>query len=274
MKKILLCNDDGISAPGLKAIYQQLKEWAEVKVIAPEIQRSGESKSLTFNKPIRMYEVDLGDGKEGYTITGTAADAVIFGLNQLKKDRPFDLVVSGINAGENTSCHSILTSGTCAAAFEASFFDVPAVAFSLDVEDEFLFHNQLDEKAFETAAKLANKMIQKISNQTFPKNMAFLNVNFPAKVTEKTPIRITTLARTKYTNFPIARNDPQGKEYFWLWGDYIEELPEGSDSKVVLKDHEISITPIEINLALKEPKMLEELMEQMKKITEEKISTQ
>jgi 5'-nucleotidase len=133
-KLILLTNDDGIKSIGLNTIREELVKIAKVVCFAPAEASSAVSKALTFHKPIRFSQIDYEDGSIGYSTTGAPADNVLVGIHVLKK-KP-NMVVSGINYGDNSSIHSILTSGTCAAAFEAAFNNVPAIAFSADLADD------------------------------------------------------------------------------------------------------------------------------------------
>ena len=172
-KEILLSNDDGIDSCGIRTLAQAMhkRKW-EVTVSAPQTQRSGEGKAITFDRPVRIQEVPLAylDGKIGWRTTGTPADAVIHGLHQRETEEkpPFDLIVAGINMGENTSAHSILTSGTCAVAFEAALLGFPAIAFSIDVDENLFFDTTADPPGLETAAEIACEILNKVTKQGLP----------------------------------------------------------------------------------------------------------
>jgi 5'-nucleotidase len=239
--KILLTNDDGIRSKGLLQLYNELSSFADVTVITPDIQRSGEGKAITINQIIRVEEVELSGNDKGYAINGTSADCVIFGLSALKEG-PFDLVVSGINQGLNISSHIILTSGTCAAALEASFYDVPAIAFSMNVMQANYFVSP-DKETFTNVAKVAAKIVKKVVGKNYPEGLAFLNVNFPYKTTEETPIEITTIAE-KFLDFKAeVRKDPRKNDYYFFWGNPVTNAPKGSDIEVILHNH-ISLSPV------------------------------
>jgi 5'-nucleotidase len=243
--KILLTNDDGIRSKGLLQLYEALSVFANVTVITPHIQRSGEGKAITINQIIRVEEAELDDNKKGYAINGTSADCVIFGLSALKEG-PFDLVVSGINQGLNISSHIILTSGTCAAALEASYFNVPAIAFSMNVMQANYFVSP-DKETFTNVAKVAAKIVKKVIGKKYPEELAFLNVNFPFNTTEDTPIEATTIAK-KFLDFRAeVRKDPRKNDYYFFWGNPITNAPKGSDIEVILRDC-ISISPVTNNL--------------------------
>ena len=249
---ILLSNDDGIYATGIKTLAKAFikRGWA-VTIIAPRAQRSGEGKAITFDQPIRIEEVPLSylNEEKGWRITGTPADAVIHGVYQRASSNkpPYDLIISGINSGENTSVHSILTSGTCAVSFEAALLGYPSVAFSIDVDEQQFFNESATPPGLEIAAEIASDITYKIFKNGLPEGIAFLNVNFPENVTENTPIEICQMAMTKYRDYTIRREDPRGVPYYWIWGDTLD-LPKNTDSYAVLKRKIISITPITLFL--------------------------
>jgi 5'-nucleotidase len=259
--EILLSNDDGIYSSGIRNLARtMLQQSWNLTVIAPQSQRSGESKAITFDSPVRMQEVSLPylGGKSGWRTTGTPADAVIHGVYQrANADKiPFDLIVSGINIGENTSVHSILTSGTCAVAFEAALLGYPAIAFSLDVDEHLFFDDHADPPDMQIAADIACEIIQKVTAQGFPKGVGFLNVNFPKGVSRETPIEISRLAFTKYRDYTIRREDPRGVPYYWIWGDSLD-IPPKTDAHAVLIKKTISITPITLHFDARENPSIE-----------------
>ncbi len=246
---ILLSADDGIYSQGIKCLAKEIRSRDyNLTVIAPRTQRSGVGKAITFDEPIRVEEIPLSylDGESGWRITGTPADAVIHGIHERSQTDlpPYDLVVAGINAGENTSAHSLLTSGTCAVAFEAALLGHPAIAFSLAVHDHLFFDDRQPIKEYEIVAKIACKIIEKVLKYGLPEDVAFLNVNFPDTVTLNTPLEIVSLSPIKYVDYTIKKKDPRGVDYFWIWGNRVANFPEGTDVHTVLKKKMISITPI------------------------------
>lgn len=240
-KLILLTNDDGINSLGIKSLYNSLKNRFDVVCVAPESPSSAVSKALTFHKPLRYQKVLCEDENLGYSTTGSPADNILLGFHLLKR-KP-DLVVSGINYGDNTSIHSILTSGTCAAAFEAAFNGVPAVAFSAAVADDAQL---IDQKGidFEPMAEIAAAIVEYILKNKWPSNLAFINVNFPTAIHGNEDVYITKPVLYKYDNYMVEKLDPRGLPYLWLWGKRKEQFPEGSDAWAVLEKKGISITPI------------------------------
>jgi 5'-nucleotidase len=259
-KKILLTNDDGINSKGLLPLYRELSTFADVTVITPNIQRSGESKAITINTILRVEETELLPKVKAYTISGTAADGIIYALHKLP-ERPFDFVVAGINQGLNVSSHIIMTSGTCAAAFEASFYGIPAVAFSMKVPETNFFVTP-EENVFHSAAKVAARITKQLIDKVYPQKMAFLNVNFPEKTTSTTPIVLTTLAKRLIVFKPYEYQDPRNNDYFFLWGDIAKEVKKGSDVHAILED-KISVTPITNDLTLNSNDQITNFVEKM-----------
>jgi len=255
-KAILLSNDDGIYSNGIRSLACAMykRKW-DVTVIAPRSQRSGEGKAITFDQPVRMQEIPLSylDGKIGWRTTGTPADAVIHGVYQRVNvgKPPFDLIVSGINAGENTSAHSILTSGTCAVAFESALLGFPAIAFSIDVDEHLFFDDSADPPGMKIAAEIACEIISNVIKNGLPEGVGFLNVNFPNSISKDTPIEICKMAMTKYRDYTIRREDPRGVPYYWIWGD-THDVPKNTDAYAVLKKKVISITPITLHFDARE----------------------
>lgn len=244
-KLILLTNDDGIKSLGLNSLRKVLRSIAQVACFAPSEPSSAVSKALTFHKPIRFFTFSFDDDTTGYSTTGSPADNVLVGLHVLKK-RP-DLVVSGINYGDNSSTHSILTSGTCAAAFEAAFNNVPAIAFSADLADDAQLIVQKGIN-FEQMAKISKKIVEIVLECEWPKDLAFLNVNYPTEITKKTNIYVTKPTIYKYDNYMVEKEDPRGLPYLWLWGEKKKVFPENTDSWAVVHKKGISISPIGFNL--------------------------
>ncbi|MCF2143307.1 MAG: 5'/3'-nucleotidase SurE [Candidatus Heimdallarchaeota archaeon] len=256
--KILLTCDDGLRSNGLIMLYKALKKIAQVTIITPHIQRSAEGKGITINQILHVEKEVISENIQGYTIDGSSADAVIFGLQALS-ERPFDMVVAGINQGLNISSHIILTSGTCAAAFEAAYMNIPAIAFSMDVHQANFFVTPPKE-TFKVATELAAKMVEKLLGKRFPPELAFFNVNFPKQITRETLIEITSLADRSLTFKPIKHKDPRENDYYFLWGDAILEAPPGTDLHAILKN-KISISPVTKNLSfLRENKLFKHLL--------------
>ncbi len=246
-KKILLTNDDGIRSNGILTLYTELSKFADVTIIAAETQRSAESKAITINNIIRTEKINITESIVGYSISGTTADAVILGTNILEEG-PFDFVVSGINQGLNISNHIVLTSGTCAACFEASFYNIPAVAFSMHVSEKNFFVSP-DHNTFQKAAEVSAQIVKELLLSTYPENLAFINVNYPQDVSLETEKRNSFMAN-KFLDFkPEERQDPRNNNYYFIWGDIVKDIPPGSDTDTLMQK-KVSISAVTANLNL------------------------
>ncbi len=245
-KKILISNDDGVKAPGIDALAHYATTLGEIVIIAPDSQRSAGGKSLTFHKPLRINKSTTLSGFKAYSMNGSPADSIIMYHHFFKRDP--DIVISGINSGENASLHSILTSGTCAVALEAGLRDVPSFALSIDVPEE-MFFKPVKETKYEIAAKIGIKIIEKLLKlpENYWSEVLFVNINFPRNVSEETPLKIAMPAKYKYENFLVERIDPRGEKYYWLWGELRKDLEPETDAYQVLKNNTITITPISFN---------------------------
>ncbi|MGB4051449.1 MAG: 5'/3'-nucleotidase SurE [Methanoculleus sp.] len=241
--KIMLTNDDGITSMGLWAAYEALAPFADVTVVAPATQQSAVGRSISIFEPIRATRVTM-NGVPAYSVGGKPTDSVIIGLFALRLNP--DLVVSGINIGENLSYESIMTSGTVGAALEASNQGVPSLAFSLQVEDQ---GDKFDDPSgvtdrFGDAKRVVREICEKILGNGFPKDAHVINVNIP------TPVRggyeITRLAEKLFYTGVEERFDPRGRPYYWIDGPLYEDANEGTDVHAIQKGN-VSITPITLD---------------------------
>lgn len=228
-KRILVTNDDGIEAPGLKALEPGLASLGEVTVVAPDREMSAASQSISLHTPLRVSALD----KTHYAIMGTPADAVILAMHHLLPTKP-DLVVSGINPGGNLG-ENVVYSGTVAAAMEATLHGVPSFAISLATR------KQTD---FQAAAAFAAQLAAKILDEGLPPGV-MLNVNVPRG--EVRGVRLTRQSRKISQNLIRQQKDPRGRTYYWhdetVELDHVEP---DSDYAAVLA-HEISITPLQVD---------------------------
>lgn len=237
---ILLTNDDGIHAPGLRAIYSVLKNNGhEVYCIAPASQMSAVGHSITMYTPLRTNDV-VEPGFRGISVSGTPADCVKIALRSLlpeiAKVKP-DLVVSGINAGANVGI-DVLYSGTVSAAIEATLLGVPAVALSCAVP---VFDN------FAPHAKYSAEFIEKKLWQKIP-NPITLNINFPAvPFNESKKLQTCPLSCAAYNDEFNKRVDPHKQPYYWLTGNLPCESNNESDRALLNRGH-ITLTPLSFNL--------------------------
>lgn len=235
--KILISNDDGINAPGIHALVNEIKKIGEVFVAAPDKQQSAVGHAITMNYPLRATKSYKNGKLFGYAIDGTPADAVKLAVNSLLKEKP-DLLISGINHGANTAI-SIIYSGTVSAATEGTVLGIPSIAISLTT------YGKPD---FRYAAKLACRLALRVLKKGLPYGV-LLNVNVPA-VPEKEirGIKVTRQSKAKWDDWFEARKDPTNKEYFWLTGRLVVgEMGEDTD-QVAVENKYVSITPIHYDL--------------------------
>jgi 5'-nucleotidase len=248
---ILIVNDDGIYSPSLIALYRALKEKfenAEITIVAPTNQQSGIGRAISLFEPLRMTKVKLAKDIVGYAVSGTPTDCVILGIYQILKKVP-DLVISGINIGENLGTE-IMTSGTLGAAFEAAHHGAKAIASSLQMTSDHLKFKELDIPInFEIPAEITVRIAKKYLEHDMPCDV--LNINIPENATLDTPIEITRLARKMYTTHVEERVDPRGRSYYWIDGYPIFEEEEDTDVYVLRKKGHISITPLTLDTTIK-----------------------
>ena len=233
-KLILVTNDDGITAPGIKALVTEMQLLGEVVVIAPDSPQSGQGHAITINDPIRLKKVDLFKGIEAYECSGTPADCVKLAKNVILKDRKIDICVSGINHGSNASIN-ILYSGTMSAAMEASLEGIDSIGFSL---------LNLSYRADFTAAshyarKLANEVLKNGLQGT-----KLLNVNIPnVPYAEIKGIKVCRQADGTWVEKFKEGIDPRGQSYYWLTGEFVtHDLDDSSDIQA-LRDNYVSVVP-------------------------------
>lgn len=230
---ILITNDDGIHAAGLRALADALSELGKVWVVAPDRERSASGHSLTLNRPLRITKV----APTWFTVDGTPTDCVALALMGMI-DCKFDLVASGINTGGNMG-DDVTYSGTVSAAFEATLLGFPAFALSVVARRRINF----------TAARLAAVMVAKlIAKNGLPSN-TMLNVNVPnCSPSAIKGVAITQQGRRHYDEIIVRKVDPRGKAYYWIGGkEPIWEPSEQSDHAAVTAGS-ISITPLHLDL--------------------------
>lgn len=246
--RILLTNDDGIYAPGLDALYQELKEDYEVTVVAPESEMSAVGHSITLSNPLKVRKISKNNTFFGYGVNGTPADCVKIAVQELIEKRP-DIILSGINHGANVGIN-VLYSGTVSAATEGTFLGIPSAALSLDAGKN---------PDFQFAASFSRKIIDYIIKNNLNRNTA-LNVNIPS--VPKDEIRGVALTRQSmrlYTEKYEKRIDPRGNTYYWLTGEFSSGKREKDADTDLLPQKMITITPITYDLTcLKELERLAE----------------
>ena len=234
---ILVTNDDGILAPGLRALVEALLPLGQVRVVAPQSEHSAVGHGITLHKPLRMDPVQLGGlPVEAYSSNGTPADCVILGC-LLASPQP-DLVISGINRGANLG-EEVLYSGTVSAAMEGALQGRPALAVSVC---------SYEATDFGPAARVAARLAQRLPQLELPED-GFLNVNVPDGPWEELRgVALTRLGRRSYLNLVERREDPRGRPYYWFTGEARETLSgEGTDIGAVAAGL-VSITPVHFDL--------------------------
>ena len=177
---IFIGNDDGIHSSGLDVLATHARQWGEVTVVAPEKQQSARAKSMTFHKLLRVSETQTVSGIPAYTCNASPADCLF--IYHHFRGQP-DVVLSGINGGDNTSIHSVLTSGTVAVALEAGLQNIPAFAFSMDVPEHLYFARDFSgdlDKAAELSIQIAQTFCR--ASDAFWSHVTFVNVNFPQHI--------------------------------------------------------------------------------------------
>jgi len=262
-KLVMVTNDDSVQSNGLIELARAISKFAQVIVVAPEQPQSATALSLTFHKPLRVSRV-VKDEFECCAVSGSPGDCVMIGVNKILPRRP-DLVVSGINIGDNNTFQDILASGTVAAAIESAITGIPAIAFSMEVAEESLFALEYGQPKFNESAEVAGEIVRDVLENGMPSDTEILNVNFPPGVSRNTEILLTQVARRKYTDKVIVRKDPRGRPYYWLWGERLPSFPRNTDADAVLAKRKISISPILLQMSGPIGEDLEQLRERVQR---------
>ncbi|MBC8183899.1 5'/3'-nucleotidase SurE [candidate division KSB1 bacterium] len=235
--KILLTNDDGITAPGLFALHKEMKKMGDISVVAPDSEKSAVGHAITLSDPLRVSDYKKNGDFFGYAVNGTPADCVKLAYWALGI-KP-DLLISGINLGSNTGIN-IIYSGTVSAATEGVFLNIPSFAISLTT---FLNPN------FSVAAKFARKLSQIVLDKGLPEG-TLLNVNVPSvkKESDLQGVQITRQGTAMYHEEFDKRTDPHKRVYYWLTGQKVKlEKDPDVDDRAIL-NNKISITPVHFDL--------------------------
>jgi 5'-nucleotidase len=242
-KHILVTNDDGVLAPGLLALAQEMRKIGDVVILAPDRNWSGSGHVKTLDRPLRTKEVTLADGSTAVASDGAPSDCVALALLGYFEGK-IDLVVSGINPMANLG-HDVTYSGTVTAAMEAIIWDVPAIAFSFGTNE-----NHLQPLDYSMAACVARTIVEKTGQHKLQPGM-LLNVNIPYLPADQIKgIRITRQGLRVYRDRLDRRVDPRGREYFWIGGDAPTGIPEeGTDVGAVSAGY-VSITPLQLDLTM------------------------
>lgn len=231
---ILVTNDDGMFAPGIKALVEVANKYGEVVVVAPDSPQSGQGHAITLTQPLRLNKVDVFDGIDAYECSGTPVDCVKLAKSIILKDRKIDLCVSGINHGSNASIN-IIYSGTMSAAMEASLEKIPSIGFS--------FLDYSFEADFSTPKHYADLLIRHALTKGLG-DAQLLNVNIPAlPLAEVKGIKVCKQADGNWTEDFIESKDPRGQSYYWMTGEFIWEAKEEDSDIWALNNGYVSVVP-------------------------------
>ena len=235
--RILVTNDDGIDAPGLKVLTRIAAKLSDdIWVCAPETEQSGAGHSLSLSEPIRLHR---HNGKR-FSVSGTPTDCVLVALHRLMKDGPPDLVLSGVNLGANMG-EDITYSGTVAAAMEATLLRIPAIALSQQLRDNGA------RVLWQTVEAFAPDLIRKLCRAGWPKG-TLVNINFPAVAADAVAgIEVTTQGQRFVGDNLDERIDPRGRTYFWVGKLQNLSRPSKGTDLAALDADRISVTPIHLD---------------------------
>ena len=235
---ILVTNDDGVTAPGIRALVEMAKEFGDVYVVAPDRPQSGMGHAVTLNSTLFCDKIELDEEINEYACSGTPVDCVKLAVSQILPRKP-DLCISGINHGSNSSVN-VIYSGTMSAAVEAGIEGIPAIGFSLC---DFSFNAD-----FKSGEKFIKKIIAEVLEHSLPKGVV-LNVNIPKlKEFEIKGIKVCRQADAKWEEKFDKREDPRGRTYFWMSGEF-KNLDKGEDTdERALADGYVSVVPVRYDL--------------------------
>jgi 5'-nucleotidase len=234
---ILVTNDDGITAPGIRNLVEGVKDLGQVIVVAPDSPQSGMGHAITIGHPLRLNRVDLFEGVEAYQCSGTPVDCVKLAKSKVLHRKP-DICLSGINHGPNHSIN-VIYSGTMSAAMEAAIEGVPSIGFSLY---DFTF-----DADFSSSREVARSLTQKVLSGGLPPHF-LLNVNIPKGGKEAFKgMKICRQAYARWAEEFDHRKDPRGKDYYWMTGRFMNMDERGDTDVQALEDGYVSIVPVMVD---------------------------
>jgi 5'-nucleotidase len=234
---ILLTNDDGIYAPGLAALEHQLQQLGTVEVVAPLTEQSGVGHAITYLTPLMAREVFDGSRRRGWAVEGSPADCVKLAISELCRPRP-QLVVSGVNSGQNAGIN-VLYSGTVAAAIEGAFFGITSIAVSLEWDEQ---------ARYDIAARLAVPIIGQILAQKDDEPQLY-NLNIPLAALDKpTDVRVVPMSVAPWGESFERRSDPRGRQYDWATGKSPIPPQDAATDLSELRAGHITLTPLDFDM--------------------------
>ena len=238
--RILVTNDDGVQAPGLLALAQEMRKLGDVTVLAPDRNWSASGHVKTMERPLRVRETRLADGSDAYTSDGAPSDCGALAVLGVL-DEKYDLVVSGVNSNANIG-HDVTYSGTVTAAMEAVISGIPGIAVSLNSPPE---HGERD---YGPAARAVLRVVEKIVSQPLPEGV-LLNINVPyLSDDEFKGFMVTRQGLRVYRDALVRRQDPRGRPYYWIGGDFPTGIPEDGTDVGALAAGYVSLTPLQLDL--------------------------
>jgi 5'-nucleotidase len=242
---ILVTNDDGVTAPGLLALAQEMKKLGQVTVFAPDRNWSASGHVKTMDRPLRVREAILADGSSAFTSDGAPSDCVALPLLGLIEEK-IDIVVSGINPNANIG-HDVTYSGTVTAAMEAVIDGIPGIAVSLDSPE-----NHKEKLDYSAAASVARRVVKRVIKEGLPEGVV-LNVNVPyLKEEELKGFMVTRQGLRVYRDELDRRLDPRGRPYYWIGGQSPTGVDEPGTDFGALRAGYVSITPLQLDLTARE----------------------
>ena len=235
---ILITNDDGVTAPGILNLVEAVKDLGKIVVVAPDKPQSGMGHAITIGQPLRLHKIHTIENVETWSCTGTPVDCVKLAVDKVLHRKP-DICLSGINHGANHSIN-VIYSGTMSAAVEAAIESIPSIGFSL-------LDYRIDAD-FTGARKYVRLLVEKMLKTKLDKHTV-LNVNIPAVAPELLKgFKICKQAYAKYEEDFIERNDPHGRHYYWLTGEFVN-FDKAKDTDVwALANNYVSVVPVQFDL--------------------------
>jgi 5'-nucleotidase len=237
---ILQTNDDGILAPGLLALHREIKSMGEIAVVAPEQVQSATGHGITLSQPLLTEKVTVENGFEGISVDGRPADCVKLAIDQLLPRRP-DLVVSGMNLGANTGIN-VVYSGTVAAAIEAAFLGLPAIAVSLHLKGQ-------EQKDYAWAAKWGAEVVRMVWDRGVKAGQV-VSINIPALRVGEEPagVKVCRQCVRPWADTYERRKDPRGRDYFWNSSVFVLGNTEDDTDVAAVRDRYVAVTPLQFDL--------------------------
>lgn len=231
---ILICNDDGVDAPGIRYLIKTVAKFGHVIAVAPTGPRSGQSSAISVNVPLRIKRLDDYEGAEIYAVNGTPVDCVKLAMHTVLSGKKVDLMLSGINHGSNAG-NCVVYSGTMGAAIEACMLGIPAIGFS------FLNHSWSAD--FSVCEPYINNITEKVLHNGLPHGIC-LNVNIPTNCTPK-GIKVARAGEGYWTEEYVNYNDPMGKPFYFLSGQFINTDKNSEQTDTYWLDNEyVTVVPV------------------------------